>query len=150
MSLQIGDPIPDFSLVDQEGTCRTSEECKGKALVLFFYPMDNTPGCKAEVCGFRDTYELFSLLGAEVWGVNNADEASHRKFAEQNQLPFSLLCDESNALRNQFGVPKTLALLDGRVTYVIDSNGIIRYIFNDFLNATQHVTEALRIVEEIR
>ncbi len=150
MTLQIGDSIPHFSLVDQEGRIRSMKECKGKVLVLFFYPKDNTPGCITEVCGFRDKYELFKFLGAEVWGVNNATAASHLRFSEQNKLPFALLCDEGNKLRNQFGVPKTLGVLDGRVTYIIDSKGIIRHIFNDFLNAPQHVTEALRILEEIR
>ena len=150
MTLQIGDPIPDFSLFDQTGKSKTNKECKGKSLVLFFYPKDDTPGCTAEACGFRDKYELFSLLGALVWGVSNDNKASHLKFAEKNKLPFPLLCDEDNSLRKQFGVPKVLGLLDGRVTYIIDSKGIIRHIFKDLLNGPQHVTEALRILEEIK
>ena len=149
MSLQIGDTIPDFSLFDQTGKPRTNIECKGKALVLFFYPKDDTPGCTTEACGFRDKYNLFEILGAVVWGVNNASEDSHRKFAEKNQLPFPLLCDEDNLLRKQFGVPKVLGLLDGRVTYIIDSKGEIRHIFSDLLNGPAHVTEALRILDEI-
>ncbi len=150
MFLQIGDAVPDFSLFDQEGKPRTSKDCKGKPLVLFFYPKDDTPGCTAEACGFRDKYDLFSMLGAVVWGVNNDNQASHFRFAEKNKLPFPLLCDENNLLRKQFGVPKVLGLLDGRVTYIIDSKGIIRYVFKDLLNAPQHVTEALRVLEEIK
>ncbi len=150
MTLLVGDSIPVFSLPDQKGSIRTSKECKGKPLVLFFYPKDNTPGCTAEACGFRDKYELFMFLGAEVWGVNNANEASHFKFAEKNKLPFPLLCDEANSLRNQFGVPKIFGILDGRVTYIIDPKGIIRYIFNDFLNAPDHVTKALSVLEQIK
>ena len=150
MPLQIGDAIPSFSLFDQNGESRTNKECKGQPLVLFFYPKDDTPGCTAEVCGFRDKYELFRLLGALVWGVSNDNEASHRKFAEKNKLPFPLLCDEDNSLRKQFGVPKVLGLLDGRVTYIIDSKGIIRHVFKDLLNAPQHITEALTVLQEIQ
>ena len=147
MALQIGDSIPDFSLLDQDGKFRTNKEIRGKSLVLFFYPMDDTPGCTAEACGFRDKYELFKMLGSVVWGINNATAASHLKFAEKNKLPFPLLCDEDNSVRKQFGVPKVLGLLDGRVTYVIDAKGIIRYIFKDLLNGPQHVTEALTVLE---
>ena len=150
MTLQIGDSIPDFSLCDQSGKLRTNSECKGKSLVLFFYPKDDTPGCTAEACGFRDKYNLFEILGAIVWGVNNDTKLNHRKFAEKNQLPFPLLCDEDNLLRKQFGVPKVLGLLDGRVTYIIDSKGIIRHVFKDLLNSPQHVTEALTVLEELK
>ena len=150
MILKIGDSIPDFCLPDQNGRSRTNRECKGKPLVLFFYPKDNTPGCTAEAFGFRDKYELFKFLGAEVWGINNANQKSHLKFAEKNKLPFPLLCDEGNTLRKQFGVPKAFGLLDGRVTYIIDTKGIIRHIFNDLLNAPQHVTEALSVLDEIK
>ncbi len=149
-SLKIGDAIPDFSLFDQTGKRRTKKEFQGKPLVLFFYPKDNTPGCTAEACGFRDKYELFRLLGAMVLGVNNDDLESHRKFAEKNTLPFPLLCDEGDSLRKKFGVPKFLALLDGRVTYVIDSKGIIRHVFEDLFNAPRHVTEALTVLEAIK
>ena len=150
MSLKVGDLIPEFSLSDQTGRLRSNSEFEGSPLVLFFYPKDDTPGCTIEVCGFRDKYDLFKLLGAEVWGVSNDNELSHRRFAEKNKLPFPLLCDEDNLLRKLFGVPKVLGLLDGRVTYIIDSKGVIRYVFNDLLNSSAHVTEALRIFDEIR
>ncbi len=150
MSLQIGSKIPEFSLFDQSGALKNSKDCEGKPLVLFFYPKDDTPGCTAEACGFRDKYSLFQVFGAVVWGVNNNNLESHRKFAEKNQLPFSLLCDEHNSLRKKFGVRKAFGIIDGRVTYIIDSNGIIRYIFEDLLNGPQHVTEALRVLDEIK
>ncbi len=150
MSLKIGDKLPDFSLFDQEGKNRTSKQCKGRKLVLFFYPKDDTPGCTAEACGFRDKYDLFKLLGCVVWGVSNDNKLSHQKFAQKNKLPFPLLCDENNALRKKFGVPKVLGLLDGRVTYLADSRGVIRHVFNDLLNSTKHVTTALQILEEIQ
>ena len=150
MPLKIGDKLPHFSLFDQDGKNRTSKQCKGKKLVLFFYPKNDTPGCTAEACGFRDKYDLFKLLGAVVWGVNNDNQLSHQKFAKKNQLPYPLLCDENNALRKKFGVPKVLGLLDGRVTYLIDSEGVIRHAFNDLLNSTKHVTSALQILEQIQ
>ncbi|WP_320667028.1 peroxiredoxin [Prochlorococcus sp. MIT 1307] len=150
MTLQIGDSIPDFLLFDQEGNYRSNKECIGKLLVLFFYPKNDTPGCIAQACGFRDKYDLFKLLGALVWGVNNDNQESHRKFAEKNQLPFPLLCDEENLLRKQFGVPKILGLLDGRVTYIIDSKGIIRHVFKDLLDGPQHVIEALIVLEKMK
>ena len=99
MPLKLGDQIPDFSLSDQLGVSRTNKQAKGRPLVLFFYPKDDTPGCTAENCGFRDKYDLFKLFGAEVWGVSGDDEASHRSFADKNKLPFPLLCDEDNLLR---------------------------------------------------
>tara|TARA_Y100001968_G_C19344148_1_gene711150 strand:+ start:605 stop:1063 length:459 start_codon:yes stop_codon:yes gene_type:complete len=150
MSLVVGDQIPDFKLSDHLGNKRTSSQAKGRPLVLFFYPKDDTPGCTAEACGFRDKYDLFQIFGARVWGVSNDDELSHLKFAEKNNLPFPLLCDANNFLRKVFGVPRFLGLIDGRVTYIIDSKGIIRHVFNDLINGPQHVTEALRILEEIK
>ena len=149
MSLKVGDQIPEFSLLDQEGKSRKSGQIKGKALILFFYPKDDTPGCTAEACGFRDKYDLFKIFGAEVWGVSRDDCNSHLKFAKKNDLPFPLLCDTNNSLRSLFGVPKVLGLIDGRVTYVIDKSGKIRHVFNDLLNGPAHVNEALRVLDEI-
>ncbi len=149
MSLKIGEQLPYFSLIDQQGIMRNSKQCKGQKLVLFFYPKDDTPGCSAEVCGFRDKYDLFKLFGSVVWGVSSDDKLSHQKFAEKNKLPFPILCDENNVLRKMLGVPMVLSLLDGRVTYLVDSNGIIRYIFNDLLNSSKHVTIALEELEKI-
>ncbi len=150
MSLKIGDKLPDFSLFDQDGKTRTNKHCKGKKLVLFFYPKDDTPGCTAEACGFRDKYDLFKLFGAVVWGVSNDNQLSHQKFAKKNKLPFPLLSDENNLLRSKFGVPKVLGLLDGRVTYLVDSKGVICHVFNDLLNSTKHVTIALQILGEMQ
>ncbi len=150
MTLQIGDPAPDFNLLDQEGCCTSLSSFLGNRVVIYFYPKDDTPGCTIEVCGFRDKYDLFKILGAEVWGVSNANAKSHRMFAEKNKLPFPLLCDETNSLRKAFGVPKFLGILDGRVTFIIDSEGIIRHVFNDNLNTSAHITEALRVLDEIR
>ena len=149
MPLQVGDKAPAFVLKDQNGTTRSSGELKNKVLVLFFYPKDDTPGCTAEACGFRDDHAVFQKLGAEIWGVSGDDDISHRRFAERYHLPYALLCDKDNTLRKAFGVPRTLGLLPSRVTYIIDRQGIIRHIFNNLLDGPAHVREARQIVETI-
>ncbi len=149
MGLKIGDLIPNIELYDQDGHLRKSKLLKGKPLILFFYPKDDTPGCTAEVCGFRDKYDLFKIFGAEVWGVSGDDQKSHQAFAKKNKLPFPILSDGNNKLRVTFGVPKVLGILDGRVTYIIDQKGMIRHIFNDLINGPAHVNEALKVLNEI-
>ncbi len=149
MTLQVGDKAPAFVLKDQNGTTRSSGELKNKVLVLFFYPKDDTPGCTAEACGFRDDHAVFQKRGAEIWGVSGDDDISHRRFAERYHLPYALLCDKDNTLRKAFGVPRTLGLLPSRVTYIIDRQGIIRHIFNNLLDGPAHVREARQIVETI-
>ena len=150
MALQIGNSIPDFSLMDQSGKARNNKEFLGKPLVLFFYPKDDTPGCTIEACGFRDKYDLFKILGAQICGVNNGTEQSHLEFAIKNKLQYPLLCDHDNFLRKAFGIPKFLGMIEGRVTYIVDSKGIINHIFEDLLNGPAHIKEALRILKDIQ
>ena len=149
MKLRIGDKIPSFCLKDQNGDIRTSDKLD-KALVLFFYPKDDTPGCTIEACGFRDKYDLFKILGADVWGISNGDSQSHLEFANKNKLQYPLLCDTNDALRKTFKVPKVLGFMDGRVTYVIDRKGTVRHIFRDLLNGPEHIKEAIRVLKEIQ
>ena len=147
--LKIGEKVPEFQMLDQNGIQRTNKKLKSP-LVLFFYPKDDTPGCTIEVCGFRDKYDLFKVLGAEVWGVSNGNTASHLAFANKNKLQYPLLCDTNDSLRKIFGVPKVLGLLDGRVTYVIDRKGIVRHIYRDLLNGPAHIKEAIRVLKELQ
>ena len=149
MTLCIGDSAPDFTLPNQDSVDISLSSFKGSRVVIYFYPKDDTPGCTAEACGFRDKYDLFKIFGAEVWGVSSDNELSHRNFAKKNKLPYPLLCDKGNSLRKIFGVPRVLGMLDGRVTYIIDSKGVIRHIFNDLFNAPAHVNEALTILNNI-
>ena len=149
MKLKIADQIPLFSLKDQNGNIRTSNKLK-KSLVLFFYPKDDTPGCTIEACGFRDKYDLFKILGAEVWGISNGSIKSHLGFANKNKLQYPLLCDQNNILRKQFGVPKKLGLIEGRVTYIINSEGIIKHIFEDLLNGPAHIKEAIKALKKLQ
>ncbi|SRR5579875_363199 len=147
---QVGLPAPDFTLPNQEGKPVTLSDFRGKNVVLYFYPKDNTAGCTAEACAFRDSYQVFKDAGAEVIGVSSDSAESHEQFAAQHHLPFILLSDEGGAVRKRYKVPASLGLLPGRVTYVIDREGIVRHIFSSQLNFQKHVTEALRILQELQ
>lgn len=149
--VKVGDRAPDFTLPTQKsGATFHLYDLIGKsAIVLFFYPKDNTPGCTTEACSFRDSYEVFQEVGAEVVGVSSDSEASHRRFANKYKLPFILLSDLGGVVRQFYGVPATFGLLPGRVTYVIDKQGIIRHIFSSQFAPQKHIIEALRVLQEI-
>ena len=151
MKISIGDKCPTFELNDQEGKLRKSEEfLTKKALVLYFYPKDDTPGCTAQACSFRDAYEELSEVGAEVVGVSGDTLEQHKKFAKKHNLPFTLLADTNNKLRKQMGVPTNLfGLIPGRVTYVIDNQGVVKGLFNSQLDVKGHVKKALEIIEKL-
>jgi peroxiredoxin Q/BCP len=143
MSIQIGDQLPHFSSVKQDGTDFDSLSIKHKPVVIYFYPKDNTPGCTTQACSFRDAYQDFQDLGAEVIGVSGDSVRSHQGFQQKYKLPFVLLSDENRKLRKLFGVPTALfGLIPGRVTYVFNSKGVCIYIF-DSLNAKNHIAKAL-------
>jgi len=141
--IKAGDSIPEVTLNDQRGQPVSLGSFKGRPLVVYFYPRDETPVCTAESCAFRDQYEDFTTAGAEVVGISSDDEASHRAFAEHHRLPFILLADVDGEARRAFGVPKSLGVLPGRVTYVVDGTGIVRHVFNSQMNASKHVATAL-------
>ncbi|MET0287246.1 MAG: peroxiredoxin [Polyangiales bacterium] len=146
--LQAGTEAPDFTLNDQNGKAVHLASFRGKkTVVVYFYPKDDTPGCTAEACMFRDQFTEFTDAGAEVLGISSDSEASHKKFAAKYNLPFSLLSDKGGVVRSAFGVPANFGLLPGRVTYVIDKQGVIRHAFNSQINATKHVSEALGVIK---
>ena len=147
MPVKVGDVAPDFTLPSQAGKTVSLHDFKGlKSVVLYFYPQDGTPVCTKESCAFRDQYEVFKQTGAEVIGVSSDDAESHKAFADKHSLPFPLLSDEGGRLRKLYGVPSTLGFLPGRVTYVIDKEGVVKYIFNSQLNFQGHVEESLKIL----
>jgi thioredoxin-dependent peroxiredoxin len=150
MALQVGDKIPNFIAKDTQGNDFDSQSIVGqKPLVIYFYPKDNTPGCTAQACSFRDQYEDFTDLGAEVIGISSDSSKSHEKFATRYKLPFILLSDYDKKIRNSFGVPSGMfGLLPGRVTYVADKNGIIKMIF-DSMMATKHIPKALEAIKKL-
>ena len=150
MALQVGDKIPNFSAKDNKGNDFDSNSIIGKKpVVIYFYPKDNTPGCTAQACSFRDQYEDFKDLGAEVIGISSDSVASHEKFIQKYKLPFILLSDSNKKIRHLFGVKANLfGLLPGRVTYVADKNGIIQLVF-DSMMASSHIPKALKIITKI-
>ena len=142
--IQIGDKLPIFSLPDQNNKTVSIERFFGKPFVLYFYPKDDTPGCTAEACSFRDAYSELRELDAEVIGVSADSPKSHLAFAKNYDLPFVLLSDEKNEVRKLMGVPGSMfGLMPGRVTYIVDKKGVVKHIFDSQLQAKQHVRDHL-------
>ena len=150
--LNPGDLIPDVSLDGPDGApVRVRDLASERALVLYFYPKDETAGCTAEACSFRDHYQDFTDAGADVVGVSADGKDSHARFVERHRLPFKLLTDRGGAAAAAFAVKKSfLGLLPGRVTFVIDREGKVRHAFDSQIRPTAHVAEALRVVREIQ
>jgi peroxiredoxin Q/BCP len=151
MELKVGDKIPNFKAKDTNGNDFDSQEIIGqKALVIYFYPKDNTPGCTVQACSFRDQYEDFKDLGAEVIGISSDSIASHQKFTQQYKLPFILLSDTDKKIRKLFGVPSGLfGILPGRVTYVADKTGTVIMVF-DSMMAKPHIPKALEAIKKLQ
>ncbi len=149
--VQVGDLAPDFRLPTQSGEQVSLKDFLGKKnVVLYFYPMDNTPGCTTQACAFRDSYEVFKDAGAEVIGVSSNTQESHEQFSAKYHLPFLLLSDQGGAVRKRYGVPAFLGLLPGRVTYIIDMGGVVRHIFSAHFAAEKHIPAALKTLETLR
>ncbi len=121
-----------------------------KPVILYFYPKDNTPGCTKEACAFRERHEDFRELNAEVIGISSDPVESHRSFAAKHELPFTLLSDEGGKVRKLYGASSTFGLVPGRVTYVLDEEGVVRHIFSSQLGVEEHVEEALEALRSIR
>ena len=148
MAIQIGDKLPSFKATKQDGTNFESASIHEIPVVIYFYPKDFTPGCTTQACSFRDAYQDFQDLGAEVIGVSGDSATSHQNFQQKYKLPFILLSDADRKLRRLFGVPNALfGLLPGRVTYVFDAKGYCIYIF-DSISAKNHITKALDAIKK--
>ena len=146
--VKVGDVAPDFTLSSQTGNMVSLKNFMGKNnIILYFYPKDNTPGCTTEACSFRDSYEGFKDAGADVIGVSSDTPESHQQFAKQHHLPFTLLSDIHGDTRKLYGVPTTFGLMPGRVTYIIDKQGIVRHIFSSQFTPEKHITEALKTLQ---
>ena len=150
MALQVGDKIPKFKAKDANGADFDIESILGKKpIVIYFYPKDNTSICTAQACSFRDQYEEFTELGAEVIGISSDSVDSHKDFAKEHQLPFILLSDSDKKIRTLFGVSSALfGLLPGRVTYVVDKKGVITLIFNS-IKGQNHIVKALESLKKL-
>lgn len=150
--IEVGSKIPTFELNDQYGDQFKIETVLGKKnLVIYFYPKDDSPGCTKEACSFRDQFEVFADADAIIIGISAQSVESHLDFAKKYDLNYTLLSDMSNKVRKLFGVPYSLfGLIPGRVTYVINKEGEVAYIFNSQIQAEKHVDEALRILQEMK
>jgi len=148
-TLEIGQKAPDFSAKNQNGETVHLSDFKGKKVILYFYPKDNTPGCTTEACNFRDNYQSLKKDGFEIIGVSVDGEASHQKFISKYELPFQLLVDEDKSLVEAYGVwvEKNMYgkkyMGTARTTFVIDADGIIQHIIKkvDNKNASQQIRD---------
>src|SRR5215216_6036529 len=148
--VNIGSVAPDFTLPSQSGEMVSLKNFLGKRpVVLFFYPKDNTLGCTKEVCSFRDSYEELRNLDAGVIGISSDSVDSHKGFAEKHKLPFTLLSDEGGKVRRLYRVPTSFGIFAGRVTYVIDQEGVVRHVFSSRIAVEKHVEEALKSLQSI-
>jgi peroxiredoxin Q/BCP len=150
--VSIGSQIPYFSLNDQYGKLFDILSVKGKKnLVIYFYPKDDSPGCTKQACSFRDQFDVFTEADAIIIGISSQSVESHLEFAKKHRLNYTLLSDENEKVRKLFGVPTNLfGLLPGRVTYVVNKQGVVVYMFNSQLKVQQHIDEALRILKELK
>lgn len=148
--VNVDDKAPDFTLPSNTGENVALSQFLGKKnVVLFFYPKDESRGCTKEACAFRDSYEVFKDLGAEVLGINAGDSESHQEFVNKYMLPFKLLVDRENKVRQMYGVPSTLGIIPGRVTYIIDKKGIVRHIFSSQFQPEKHIEEAINVLRTL-
>jgi peroxiredoxin Q/BCP len=149
--MRVGDRVPSFELPDQTGALvRFADELGKGPVVLFFYPKDETPVCTAEACSFRDANDEFVAAGAVVLGISSDSVASHKRFADKHKLTYRLLADVGGVVRKQLQVPRgMLGLSEGRVTYILDSAGVVQHLHAATLQAQAHVDEALAVVKRL-
>jgi thioredoxin-dependent peroxiredoxin len=148
--LSIGDKAPDFTGKDQDGKQITLSAYKGKKVILYFYPKDQTPGCTQEACNLRDNIGALSSEGYEVLGVSTDDEASHKEFQKKYDLPFSLIADTDKSINQKYGVwvekerDGKKYMGTARVTFLIDENGVITNII-DKVDTKEHASQILKL-----
>lgn len=147
--ISVGSQVPDVTFTGKDGPVRARDLVGERAVVLYFYPKDETAGCTAQACAFRDQYQDFLDAGADVVGVSSDDAKSHDGFSAHHRLPFKLLSDPGGAAAKAFGVKKTFGLIPGRVTFVIDKGGVVRMRFDSQLQAKRHIAEALTVVKSL-
>jgi peroxiredoxin Q/BCP len=140
--LPVGATVPDLSAKDQKGATRRLSDERGHALIVYFYPKDETPGCTKEACAFRDAWDKFKAANVQIFGVSTDDEASHAEFAKKEKLPFPLLADPEGAWVKAFGVSTTLGMAS-RVSFLIDGAGKVAKVYPD-VDPGVHADEVLK------
>ena len=144
--LEVGDSVPTFSLLDQDGkTFDLASQIGKKVLVIYFYPKDESMVCTKEACAFRDSFDAFTKAGARVIGINAGTVASHKEFQQHYNLPFTLLSDPGNKVYDMFGVKKAM-FMSGRETFVIDLKGKVVYEHEAMLQGKEHADDALAFI----
>lgn len=151
MSIQVGDKIPSFTLLNQNNQeVDINSFVRTKNIVIYFYPKDNTPGCTKEACSFRDAMQNLNDLDCEIIGISADSVSSHKAFATQYNLKYNLLSDTNNQIRKLFGVPRNLfGIIPGRVSYICDKEGIVLHIVNSQMNPEKHIQETLETLQAI-
>jgi peroxiredoxin Q/BCP len=140
----VGDRAPDFSLYSSAGEKVTLSEFFGKKrVVIFFYPMDESPVCSREAEAFRNKYKVFQELEAEIIGISSQSVKSHKSFSIHHKLLYNLLSDPHNDVRRLYGVSSTLGIVPRRATFVIDKKGIVKHVFSSQLQPAKHAEQAL-------
>ena len=148
--VQVGEKAPDFTLPKQDGEMVSLHDFEGKQnVVIYFYPKDFTRGCTTETIAFGENYEDLRKLGAEVIGISSDSIESHRGFAEKCKVGFVMVSDEGGKVRESYGVSSSFGLVPGRVTYVIDKQGVVRHVYSSQLNPKRHVSEALEALKAL-
>jgi len=143
MPAHLHTPAPDFTLPNQHNQPVRLSGLRGRPVVVFFYPRNHTPACTAEACSFRDHHAEFVEAGITVLGISSGTTDSHAGFAGKHRLPFDILADSGGEVRREWGVPRTLGILPGRVTYVIDSVGFVQRIIRSQVRIERHISESL-------
>lgn len=141
--LQPGQAAPAFDGLDEEGQHQRLQDYRGRWLLLFFYPQDGSPGCIREACRFNDDFDAFSILGASLLGCSGQDAASHQRFREGCRLRYRLLTDPGRVIREAWQVPHIFRLIDGRCSFLIDPQGIVRWVYANARQPEQHSALAL-------
>lgn len=150
-NLIIGRQAPDFSLPDaQRNTIKLADLLRKGPVVVFFYPKDQTPGCTKQVCGFRDAYDAFLEHGCQVVGISRDAADSHQRFVSKHQLPFLLLSDADGSAAKAWGVKKTLGLMPGRETFLVDQQQVIRHHFASQISIETHVQSTLEALRQLK
>ena len=149
MSLKIGDPAPDFTLLDQDGSSVTLSSLQGQRVVIYFYPKDSTPGCTKEACNFRDQWNVFQANGIKVLGISKDDSEANRSFRDKFSFPFDLLSDSQLTMSNAYGVCATSAKYTPRVSLLIGTDRKVIEAFED-IDPSVHAGEVLEQIRHLR